>query len=110
MGKIHFSSDSSDGVSPVRTSEGTLPTDYTFTGQKVDASAGLMYYGARYYDAQIGGVPPVAHETKLETLIDQTLLRFQTVWAAAGAPNALFAIEVKMLLELTHGRVADIVV
>jgi hypothetical protein len=29
---------------------GSLPTDYTFTGQRVDASASLMYYGARYYD------------------------------------------------------------
>ncbi len=38
----------------VRTTEGTLPTDYTFTGQKLDASVGLMYYGARYYDAAIG--------------------------------------------------------
>ena len=58
----------------------------------------------------IGGVPPVAHSTRLETLIDQTLLRFDRVWAAAGAPNALFEIEMKILLELTQGRVADIVV
>ena len=33
---------------------GALPTDYTFTGQKSDASDGLMFYGARYYDATIG--------------------------------------------------------
>lgn len=58
----------------------------------------------------IGGVPPVAHSTPLETLIDQTLLRFDCVWAAAGAPNALFEIETKTLLDLTQGRVADIVV
>ncbi len=38
----------------MRTTEGALPTDYTFTGQKLDASAGLLYYGARYYDAAIG--------------------------------------------------------
>ncbi len=38
----------------MRTTEGTLPTDYTFTGQKLDASSGLLYYGARYYDAAIG--------------------------------------------------------
>jgi RHS repeat-associated protein len=30
-----------------------LPTDYTFTGQKLDAT-GLMYYGARYYDSALG--------------------------------------------------------
>jgi prolyl-tRNA editing enzyme YbaK/EbsC (Cys-tRNA(Pro) deacylase) len=58
----------------------------------------------------IGGVPPVAHDAKLEILVDETVLRFQTVWAAAGAPNALFAIETKLLLELTQGRVADIIV
>jgi prolyl-tRNA editing enzyme YbaK/EbsC (Cys-tRNA(Pro) deacylase) len=37
------------------------------------------------------------------------LLRFDIVWAAAGAPNALFAIERKTLFDLTQGRVADIV-
>jgi prolyl-tRNA editing enzyme YbaK/EbsC (Cys-tRNA(Pro) deacylase) len=42
-------------------------------------------------------------------LIDQTLLRFETVWAAAGAPNALFEIDTQKLLRLTQGRVEDIV-
>ena len=58
----------------------------------------------------IGGVPPVAHPAPLETLVDQTLLRFETLWAAAGAPNTLFEIETQKLLELTRGRVLDIVV
>ncbi len=57
----------------------------------------------------IGGVPPVAHTTRLETLVDKTLLRFDQVWAAAGAPNAVFEIELKKLLELTQGSVDDIV-
>jgi len=39
---------------PRTTEASTLPTDYTFTGQKLDADAGLMYYGARYYDATLG--------------------------------------------------------
>ncbi len=58
----------------------------------------------------IGGVPPVAHPQPLDTLVDQTLGRFDKVWAAAGAPNAVFEIEMKKLLELTQGRVLDIVV
>jgi len=37
-----------------RASTGNLQTDFTFTGQKIDASDGLMYYGARYYDAALG--------------------------------------------------------
>jgi RHS repeat-associated protein len=32
---------------------GTLPTDHRYTGQKLDGT-GLMYYGARYYDRQVG--------------------------------------------------------
>ncbi|MDY7077863.1 MAG: RHS repeat-associated core domain-containing protein [Chloroflexota bacterium] len=32
----------------------TLPTDYTFTGQRNEAGIGLMDYHARYYDAAIG--------------------------------------------------------
>jgi len=37
----------------VRYSSGTLPTTYTFTGQRLDGT-GLLYYGARYYDPRIG--------------------------------------------------------
>jgi|OpeIllAssembly_1097287.scaffolds.fasta_scaffold01879_2 prolyl-tRNA editing enzyme YbaK/EbsC (Cys-tRNA(Pro) deacylase) len=58
----------------------------------------------------IGGVPPVGHSTPLNTLVDATLLRFEKLWAAAGAPNALFAIETQMFVTLTQGRVAEIVV
>ncbi len=36
------------------TTGGALPTDYGFTGQKLDVSAGLLYYGARYYDSALG--------------------------------------------------------
>jgi RHS repeat-associated protein len=31
-----------------------LPTDHTFTGQKLDRGTGLLYYGARYYDSGLG--------------------------------------------------------
>jgi RHS repeat-associated protein len=39
---------------PTTPCSGTLPTDFTFTGQRRDASANLMYYGARYYDSALG--------------------------------------------------------
>ncbi len=58
----------------------------------------------------IGGVAPVAHlEGRIgERLMDDSLQRFDTVWAAAGAPNAVFPIELQLLLELTQARLADI--
>jgi RHS repeat-associated protein len=38
----------------IRTTVGTVPTPYEFTGQRLDASTSLYYYGARYYDTAIG--------------------------------------------------------
>src|SRR6185312_8291778 len=37
-----------------RYSNGTMPTDYGFTGQRADSASGLDYYGARYYDPTLG--------------------------------------------------------
>jgi RHS repeat-associated protein len=38
----------------IRATTGSMPTDYGFTGQRLDSSSGLMYYGARYYDPALG--------------------------------------------------------
>lgn len=38
----------------------------------------------------IGGIPPLGHERELETIVDESLRRFETVWAAAGTPHAVF--------------------
>lgn len=40
----------------------------------------------------IGGIPPLGHATALDTYIDEDLLQYITVWAAAGTPNAVFAV------------------
>jgi hypothetical protein len=50
--------------------DNALPTDYTFTGQKLDESTGWMYYGARYYDAYRITSSPIAtrgHKAKVDT-------------------------------------------
>lgn len=56
----------------------------------------------------IGGVPPMAHDPSLRTVIDASLGRFQIIYAAAGAPNALFPIGYEMLVQVTGGQVADV--
>ena len=56
----------------------------------------------------IGGVPPVGHSQSLSTWIDQSLRRFETVYAAAGHPHAVFPVSYEALVKLTNGRVADI--
>jgi prolyl-tRNA editing enzyme YbaK/EbsC (Cys-tRNA(Pro) deacylase) len=56
----------------------------------------------------IGGVPPVGHTQPLRVYIDRSLSRFETVWAAAGGPNAVFPIRYSTLVEITGGLVADV--
>ena len=58
----------------------------------------------------IGGVPPLAHDegALAQTLMDSSLGRFEIVWAAAGAPNAVFRIERARLQELANASMVDI--
>jgi prolyl-tRNA editing enzyme YbaK/EbsC (Cys-tRNA(Pro) deacylase) len=58
---------------------------------------------------EVGGVPPVGHQTSLRTLIDRTLSRFETVWAAAGSAHAVFPISYEQLVDVTGGEVVDLV-
>ncbi len=55
---------------------------------------------------EIGGVPPIAHPVRLRTIIDDSLARFENVWAAAGTPNAVFPVPFARLAEITAGEVA----
>jgi len=56
----------------------------------------------------IGGVPPVAHKSKLLTFIDKNLGRFENLYAAAGSPRAVFPISYHKLVEITGGQLADV--
>ena len=56
----------------------------------------------------IGGIPPLGHATALPILLDEDLLRYDLVYAAAGAPNAVFPIAPDTLLRVTGARVAAV--
>lgn len=56
----------------------------------------------------IGGVPPFGHLTQLPTYIDRDFQRFEIIWAAAGTPNAVFAITPDNLIQATGGKLADL--
>lgn len=53
----------------------------------------------------IGGVPPVGHDAPLPTWIDEDLLDYDTIWAAAGTPHAVFQLDPSALPRLTGGTV-----
>lgn len=56
----------------------------------------------------IGGVPPLGHESPIETLIDRDLLAYETIWAAGGTPRALFPLTPQELVTATGGEVVAV--
>ena len=56
----------------------------------------------------IGGIPPIGHNRPVRVIMDPDLGRFQTVWAAAGTPNAVFPVPPATLRTLANATVAPI--
>ncbi len=56
----------------------------------------------------IGGVPPIGHARKMETFLDEDLMQYPTIWAAAGTPNAIFELTPAALREMTAGNIARV--
>ncbi len=57
----------------------------------------------------IGGIPPIGHDCPIELIfLDQDLLCFDEIWAAAGTQNAVFCLKSQFLEELTQGKVMSI--
>ena len=57
----------------------------------------------------IGGVSPIGHLEKIEIIIDNSLKRFNELFAAAGHPNCVFKINFKDIQKITYGKVEDII-
>lgn len=62
----------------------------------------------RHTGFAIGGVPPVGHSEPIPTIIDEDLLKYDEIWAAAGTPNAVFKLQPSEIVDLTEGMVEDI--
>jgi prolyl-tRNA editing enzyme YbaK/EbsC (Cys-tRNA(Pro) deacylase) len=56
----------------------------------------------------IGGIPPIAHPRPMETYLDEDLLQYATLWAAAGTPNSLFELTPAALQQMTAGQVVQV--
>jgi prolyl-tRNA editing enzyme YbaK/EbsC (Cys-tRNA(Pro) deacylase) len=56
----------------------------------------------------IGGVPPVGHIQPIETYLDEDLLSYESIWAAAGTPNAVFELTPELLITMTHAKVVRV--
>jgi prolyl-tRNA editing enzyme YbaK/EbsC (Cys-tRNA(Pro) deacylase) len=56
----------------------------------------------------IGGVPPLGHATPMETYLDEDLMQYPTIWAAAGTANAIFELTPQQLEQMTGGAVVRV--
>lgn len=56
----------------------------------------------------IGGVAPVGHSAPPEMFIDRDLMGFETIWAAAGTPRAVFKLTPDELVRMTGGTVIEV--
>jgi len=57
----------------------------------------------------IGGVSPIGHLEDIEIIIDNSLERFNELFAAAGHPNCVFKINYNDIQKITNGKVKDII-
>jgi Cys-tRNA(Pro) deacylase len=57
----------------------------------------------------IGGVSPIGHLEDIEIIIDNSLERFNELFAAAGHPNCVFKINYNDIQKITNGKVEDII-
>jgi prolyl-tRNA editing enzyme YbaK/EbsC (Cys-tRNA(Pro) deacylase) len=56
----------------------------------------------------IGGIPPIGHPSPVRTVVDEDLLRFDEVWAAAGTPRAVFPVAPRALADASGGTLAAV--
>ncbi|MEM8790269.1 MAG: YbaK/EbsC family protein [Pseudomonadota bacterium] len=56
----------------------------------------------------IGGIPPIGHASPMTVVMDQDLMAYPQVWAAAGTPRCVFPITPADLANLTEAQVLDV--
>jgi prolyl-tRNA editing enzyme YbaK/EbsC (Cys-tRNA(Pro) deacylase) len=71
--------------------------------EKPDADYVLQYTGF-----VIGGVPPLGYPLIIKPLIDEDLMTYAELWAAAGTPYSVFKITPQNLLVISGGQLANI--
>jgi len=78
----------------------------TYAGEKIGRAEPDFVREVTGY--AIGGVPPIAHVQPMETYLDEDLMQYDLIWAAAGTPNAVFELTPADLQKMTSGRVVQV--
>ena len=78
----------------------------TYIGEPIERAD--AEYVLKHTGFAIGGIPPVGFKLDSPFLIDEDLMGYQEIWAAAGTPFAVFQLKPDDLLEITQGRTVSI--
>jgi prolyl-tRNA editing enzyme YbaK/EbsC (Cys-tRNA(Pro) deacylase) len=108
---VSVSGGDSDGDLVAAITSGANRLDLAAVAERFGASTASMADPERIREVvgwSIGGVPPICHDTALPTVMDPTLDGFETVYAAAGTPSAVFAIDPVDLADLADATVVDL--
>ena len=65
-------------------------------------------YVLKYIGFVIGGIPPIGFKLNTVPFIDEDLMKYQQIWAAAGTPYAVFQLKPDDLLRITHGQIINL--
>lgn len=99
-----------DGVPVLVVTSGTNRVDEkkvtTLLGRKISRADPAFVLDRTGF--AIGGVPPVGHTTTPVTVLDRDLQHHETIWAAAGSPDAVFALTPADLARLTGAPFAEV--
>ncbi|WP_435185159.1 YbaK/EbsC family protein [Halobellus sp. EA9] len=100
-----------DGDLVVVVTSGANRVDESRLASRLGASAASMADPETIREVvgwSIGGVPPLCHDADLPVYLDDSLLAYDTVWAAAGAPTAVFPIAPSDLEALAGATVVEV--
>jgi len=77
-----------------------------YAGEKIERAEANFVREVTSY--AIGGIPPIAHVQLMETYLDEDLMQYNVIWAAAGTPNAVFELTPADLQKMTQGKVVGV--
>ena len=83
-----------------------IPKITTLLGEKIDRAD--PEFVRNWTGFSIGGIPPIGHASSIITFMDEDLLQYDFVWAAAGTPNAVFRLTPTDLRTMSSAILASI--
>jgi len=89
-----------------RVDESTVAAQFGVSGESVSMTDAERIKDR--IDWAIGGVPSYCHDASVPVLFDETVTAFDTVWAAAGTPEAVFPIAPSRVRELSEATVLNV--